>query len=110
MIVPYTERVKVSFETDKEMPELRRGFKMAKSGNWNAAIAYYNLGLCYTYADQFDMALTVLEEAYFRNPVNKYQKAIDELNVRIEDKRRLKEQGVVNPLNHRSVETEHMPG
>ena len=54
------------------MPELERGFRMVKLGNWDAALdifqrvtetypnsplvhkAYYNLGLSYMYTDQFD--------------------------------------------------------
>lgn len=115
MIAPYTERVRVSFETAKEMPELASGFNMAKVGNWDAAIdifqqataahsasplvhkAYYNLGLSYMYTDRFDEAHTALEEAYVGKPESKYKKAIDELNVRIEDTRRLEEQRRVDP-------------
>ena len=115
MIIPYTERVYVAFESAKEMPELASGFNMAKRGNWDAAIdifqrvtetypdsplvhkAYYNLGLSYMYADRFDNARTALEEAYVGKPESKYKKAIDELNVRIEDKRRLEEQRRVDP-------------
>ena len=42
MIVPYTERVYVSFETHKEMPELERGFRMVQAGNWDAAIDIFH--------------------------------------------------------------------
>ena len=110
MIVPYTERVYVSFETDKEMPELERGFRMVDAGNWDAALnifqnateiysnspevhkAYYNLGLSYMYTDQFDQARTALQEAYARKSSGKYRNAILELNRRVEEKRRLDEQ------------------
>ena len=115
MIVPYTERVLVSFETDKEIPELERGFRMVKVDNWDAAIdifqkvvetysssplihkAYYNLGLSYMYTDQFDKAKIALAEAYAGKSERKYQNAINKLNVRIEDKRRLEEQRRVDP-------------
>ena len=115
VIAPYTERVRVSFETAKEMPELERGFNLAKLGNWDAAIgifeevtrvyssspvvhkAYYNLGLSYMYSDRFDEARAALEEAYASKPDRKYKMAIDELDVRIEDKRRLEEQRRVGP-------------
>lgn len=108
--MPYTERVHVSFETEKEMPELERGFRMIKLGNWDAALdifqrateiypnsplvhkAYYNLGLSYMYTDQFDQARTALEEAYARKSEAKYLNATKKLNVRIENKRRLEEQ------------------
>ena len=110
MIVPYTERVYVSFETDKEMPELERGFRMVDAGNWDAALnifqnateiysnspevhkAYYNLGLSYMYTDQFDQARTALQEAYARKSSGKYRNAILELNRRMEEKHRLDEQ------------------
>ena len=115
MIVPYTERVYVSFETAKEIPELERGFRMVKVDNWDAAIdifqkvietysnsplihkAYYNLGLSYMYTDQFDKAKTALAEAYAGKPERKYQNTINKLNVRIEDTRRLEEQRRVDP-------------
>ena len=110
MIVPYTERVYVSFETDKEMPELERGFSMAHAGNWDAAVdvfqeatetyshspdvhkAYYNLGLSLMYSDRFDPARTALKEAYARRFSEKYRNAILELNKRADEKRRLEEQ------------------
>ena len=110
MIVPYTERVYVSFETRKEMPELERGFRMVQAGNWDSAIdvfeeatdtysnspevhkAFYNLGLSYMYTDRFDQARTALQEAYARKSGGKYRNAILELNRRIEEKRRLEEQ------------------
>ena len=115
MIAPYTERVQVYFATAKEIPELEQGFNMAKLGNWDAAIdifqevtrayssspvvhkAYYNLGLGYMYSDRFDEARAALEEAYASKPDRKYKMAIDELDVRIEDKRRLEEQRRVGP-------------
>ena len=110
VIVPYTEMVRVAFETDDKMPELERGYNMVKEGNWDAAIdlfsqtteiysnsplvhkAYYNLGVSYMYTDQFDQGLSALEEAYAIKAEGKYQKAMTALNRRIEDKRRLEEQ------------------
>ncbi len=110
MIVPYTERVYVSFETAKEMPELERGFRMVDAGNWDAALnifqestqtysnstevhkAYFNLGLSYMYTDRFDQARTALQEANARKFSGKYRNAILELDRRVERKRRLDEQ------------------
>ncbi len=110
MIVPYTERVYVSFETHKEMPELERGFRMVQAGNWDAAIdifqeaaetysnfsevykAYYDLGLSCMYTDRFDQARAALQEAYARKSSGKYRNAILELDRRVERKRRLDEQ------------------
>ncbi len=109
-IVPYTERVYVSFETDKEMPELERGFRLVDAGNWDAALnifqestetyskspevhkAYYNLGLSYMYTDRFDQARTALQEANARKSSGKYRNALLELDRRVEEKHRLEEQ------------------
>ena len=124
MIVPYTERVHVSFETDKEMPELENGFNMVKLGDWDTAIgifqkiietyptspsvhkAYYNLGLSYMYTDQFDQARTAFEAAYRVKPETKYLNTIQKLNKRIEDKRRLEAQ---KQVNQDSGETNRVP-
>ena len=110
MIVPYTERVNVSFETAKEMPELERGFRMVQAGNWDGAVnvfqeateaysrspevhkAYYNLGLSYMYSDRFDRARAALREANARKSSGKYRNAILELGRREEEKRRLDDQ------------------
>ena len=110
MIVPYSERVYVSFETDKELPELEHGFLRVQAGNWDAAIdifkeatetysgslevhkAYYNLGVSCMYTDQFDRARAALREANGRKSSGKYKNAILELNRRVEEKRRLEEQ------------------
>ena len=110
MIVPYTERVYVSFETDKELPELEHGFRRVQAGNWDAAIeifrtatetysgspevhkAYYNLGMSCMYTDRFDPARAALREAIGRKSSAKYRSAILELNRRVDEKRRLDEQ------------------
>lgn len=71
VIAPYTERVTVSFQTDDEIPELKGGIDMAKNGDWDVAISFfdqatenhrdsdrvhkaYNLGLDCTYTDRFE--------------------------------------------------------
>ena len=115
MISPYTERVYVSFETDKEIPELDHGFRMVKLGDWDGAAdifrrvveiyaasplihkAYYNLGLSHMYTDRFDEARTAFKKAYAAKPSGKYSLAIANLNKRIENRRRLEEQRQVDP-------------
>ena len=120
------------FETDGKMPELERGFKKAETDDWTAAIdlfqqateaysnsdvvhkAYYNLGVSYLYTDQFGQARTALEEAYARKAEKRYKKAVEQLDVRIEDKQRLEEQGqvehaVVIVPSHPSTARENTP-
>ena len=124
MIVPYTERVFVSFETDKGMPELERGFRMVQMGNWDAAVAvfqetirtysnspeihkaYYNLGLSCMYSDRFDQARAALQEAYARKSSGKYRNAILELDRRKEEKRRLEEQTTIDQGTGENKKTE----
>ena len=123
MIVPYTERVYVSFETDKGIPELERGFRMVQMGNWDAAVdvfqeatrtysnspeihkAYYDLGLSCMYSDRFDQARTALQEAYARKSSGKYRNAILELKRRVEEKRRLDEQTRIDQGTGENMET-----
>ena len=122
MIVPYTERVFVSFETDKKMPELENGFRMVQAGNWDSAVdvfqeairtysnspeihkAYYNLGLSRMYSDRFDEARAALQEAYARKSSGKYRNAILELERRKEEKRRLEEQTRIDRGNGENSE------
>ncbi|MDE3258295.1 MAG: hypothetical protein OYM47_10720 [Gemmatimonadota bacterium] len=124
MIVPYTERVFVSFETDKGMPELESGFKMVQMGNWDAAVAifqetirtysnspeihkaYYNLGLSCMYSDRFDQARAALQEAYARKSSGKFRNAILELGRREEEKRRLDEQTTIDQGTGENKKTE----
>lgn len=124
MIVPYTERVLVSFETDKGMPELERGFRMVQLGNWDAAVAvfqetirtysnspeihkaYYDLGLSCMYLDRFDEARAALQEAYARKSSGKYRNAILELDRRKEEKRRLEEQTTIDQGTGENKKTE----
>ncbi len=122
MIVPYTERVFVSFETDKKMPELENGFRTVQAGNWDSAVeifhaatetysnstdvhkAYYNLGLSYMYTDRFDLARTALREASAGKSSGKYRNAILELERRKEEKRRLEEQTRIDRGNGENSE------
>ena len=110
MISPYVEFVRVSFETDKDIPELEQGYAMAKTDDWEGAIAtfksiietrsnspkihkaYYNLGLSYMYTDQFEVARPAFRKALLGKSSSKYKDAMTELNQRISDKRRLAEQ------------------
>ena len=111
MVMPYTDYVYVAFELHKEIPELKRAFQMAKVDNWEMAIeafkgitqtyanhaevhrAYYNLGMSYVCLERFEEARAPLTEALERLPASsKYVDAIENLDVRIGQKERLKEQ------------------
>ena len=112
MITPHTEKVQATFETDGKIPVLQQGFNRAKVGQWQAAIdlfrqgtespqsqvvhkAFYNLGLAYLYTNQFDKSRSAFEEAYARKPDRKYEKALRKVDARIENSRRLQEQGLL---------------
>ncbi len=109
-IAPYTEYVSVDFETDDAMPELERGYNMAKVGNWDRAVelfqqattryrsnpavhkAWYDLGMAYLYTDRFDRARKALLKAYELKPDGKYERALKQVDIRREEQRRLQEQ------------------
>ena len=110
-IAPYQEFVSVSYATDDKMPELQQGYKMAKIGNWDKAIerfqsavakyrnsklpvdkAYYDLGLGFMYTDRFDEARENFETAYQIKAEGKYEQALNKLQQRIEETKRLREQ------------------
>lgn len=111
MVMPYTDYVYVAFELHKDIPELKQAFQMAKVDNWEMAIeafkgitqtyanhaevhrAYYNLGVSYVCLERFEEARAPLTEALERLPASsKYVDAIENLDVRIGQKERLKEQ------------------
>lgn len=86
-ISPWTEVVQAPFQTDKAIPDLEQGATKAKMGDLNEAAtifanaakaaegnaaikpqsiakAYFNLGLCYEYTDEFDKAIEAFKKAY----------------------------------------------
>ena len=110
MITSHTRYVQVAFERDGRIPVLQQGFDKARTGQWQEAIdlfrqgtgsshsqvvhkAFYNLGLAYLYTDQLVKSRNAFEEAYARTPEKDYQRALRRVNARIEDRRRLHEQG-----------------
>ena len=107
----FTENVAVSFAMDDKMPELKHGYDMAKIGDWDEAItifqsavekykhsrnkvdkAYYNLGLGYMVTNQFDEARENFEIAYRIQAEDKYARALQKLDQRIEEMQQLQEQ------------------
>lgn len=86
-IAPYTVYQRISFVSDKKVPELAQGIAMIKAGNWNDGISYfqqavtntptnsktfYDLGLAYSYTQEFDKAIKNLKKAYAMEPKKMY--------------------------------------
>lgn len=96
MIAPYDERVKVSFEKDRGLPELDLAVTQIRLGDWDDAIntlraatlkpalddktrakAYYNYGLATMYNGRYNDAENAFRRAMqLRSGRNKYQDAI----------------------------------
>lgn len=87
MIAPYEIRVKASFETDDELPDVDRAVAMFKVGEWDDGInilksatnrsklkkeirakTFYNLGLAQVYQGQYDEAIVNIKHAIDLNP------------------------------------------
>ncbi|RKZ30517.1 hypothetical protein DRQ36_05310 [bacterium] len=107
MIAPYTVYVKMSFLSDGDIPDLQMGVNMAKVGNWDNAISYfqravkenpgswkahYDLGMAYECTGDYEIAIERLTTAYSLNPKNSIQTEIAYCRQRIEEQRRLMEQ------------------
>lgn len=86
-IAPYNERVKASFETDDELPEVDQAVAMFKIGEWPdgmellqkstrksklkteiKAKTFYNLGLAQIYQGQYEQAIENIKTAIKLNP------------------------------------------
>ena len=77
MIVPYTERVLVSFETDKEIPELERGFRMVEVDNWDAAIDIFQKVVeTYSSSPLILRPITILSELHVHRSVRQGKNCI----------------------------------
>jgi curli biogenesis system outer membrane secretion channel CsgG len=86
-IVPHQEYVTASFQKDSDLPQLEGGIGWAERGDWKKAQAtfsqaiadgqknpkikteqlakaYWNLGLAYEYAGEYDSATTTVQRAY----------------------------------------------
>ena len=107
MIASYTVYVKMSFLSDGDIPDLQMGVNMAKVGNWDNAISYfqravkenpgswkahYDLGMAYECTGDYEIAIERLTTAYSLNPKNSIQTEIAYCRQRIEEQRRLMEQ------------------
>jgi tetratricopeptide (TPR) repeat protein len=86
-IAPYEVSERVSFEKDKEIPEIERGITLAKTGDlWRASGAFqkavqenptspkahFNLGIAYMCLGDYGEAIQVLDKAYSMAPSKKY--------------------------------------
>lgn len=88
-IAPYQVREKVTLLTDDNVPELKQGVAMVKTGNWNEGITYFqravenspnsskawfNLGVACEYTHQYDKAVEYLKKAYDMENKSLYMK------------------------------------
>ena len=79
LILPYISILKLKFELDGDIPSLKKGYKMAKAGNWSEALNYFNqamtsspaawkthwdLALAYQATSQFSKADEEFSHAY----------------------------------------------
>lgn len=97
IVAPYNVKVEVSFETDKQLPEVDQAISFLKAGNWDDGLellqratqkqglkkkvlakAYFDLGLAQMYSDQCDLAIETLQQALILHPKTKYEKAINQ--------------------------------
>lgn len=112
MIAPYKENVKVSFEKDKQLPELDMAIAQIRIGDWEDAIrtlqmaamkndlddktkakAFYNYGLVILYDGQYENAMESFRRAMQLNPKKKqYQLAVIRAKNEQENAERLKNQ------------------
>jgi len=95
IVAPYNINVEVSFETDKQLPEVDQAITYLKIGNWDEGLrlleqatekpglknkvrakAYFDLGLAQMYGDQNEQAIASFQEALVLNPKSKYEDAI----------------------------------
>ncbi|MFW5758667.1 MAG: CsgG/HfaB family protein, partial [Bacteroidota bacterium] len=112
MIAPYEENVRVSFEKDKQLPELDVAIAQIKIGDWDDAIrtlqmaamkndlddktkakAFYNYGLVNLYDGQYENAIESFRRAMQLNPKKKtYQQAVIRARNEQANAEKLKEQ------------------
>ena len=106
-IAPYTIMVNMSFTKDKEIPDLEQGINMAKVGNWDSAIEYFqgavdnfpsswkahfDLGLAYECTGEYEKAIEELNTAYSLNPKSSIANEISQCKMRIAEQKKLEEQ------------------
>ncbi|HOX86770.1 MAG TPA: CsgG/HfaB family protein [bacterium] len=106
-IAPYTEIEKISFISDKNIPQLKAGIDMAKAGNWQQAVkyfkeatiaypsspkAFYNLGIAQMWSYNFEQAEAALNKAYELEAKSIYLKEINRCKRLKAEQERLAEQ------------------
>lgn len=106
-IAPYTIRVEMKFQRDKEIPEIELGINMAKIGNWDNAITnfqnavnnhpdswktHFNLALAYECCEEYDKAIEGFTTAYAMNPTTSIQNKIGYCRQHKTDKEKLERQ------------------
>jgi len=112
MIAPYQEKVEVKLLTDGDMPELESGINLAKIGQWDTAIgffeqaiknnemnpkvkidkAWFDLGVAYEYTYQFDKAEEAVMKAYTINADKDYAEELKSIKRLQSEQEKLNEQ------------------
>lgn len=113
MIAPYTVYIQVKFEKSK-LPESKAGINFLKQGLWEDALEqfksakdknpanpsnWYNLGLAYEYSFMFKQAIDALKKANKIKPSEKYITEISNVKCLQAERKKLEQQGAVNPGN-----------
>jgi tetratricopeptide (TPR) repeat protein len=119
-IVPHQEFMFANFQKDSDIPQLERGIGWAERGDWKKAqdtfntaaqdaeknvklnsgqIAkcYWNLGLSYEYADDYDKAETMVNKAYALSNQKDMLAEIDNIHRLQADAKRLAQQATPAP-------------
>lgn len=118
-IAPHKEFQEANFEKDSKIPQLEMGIAFAQRGEWkkaqdtfqaaiqaaesNAAIesktlakGYWNLGLSYEYAGDYDKAMPMIEKASTLSNDPDYLREIDHVRMMQSDAKKLLEQTGTN--------------
>lgn len=111
MVAPYPVSVSVSFEKDRNLPELDQALLEIRMGEWDAGLeileqsanrddlepkvkakALYNFGVMSIYAGNYDEAIDILMQANRLSPKSKYQTALSRARREKREAERLQEQ------------------
>ena len=119
-IVPHQEYVTASFQKDSDIPQLEGGIGWAERGEWKKAQAtfsqaigdgqknpkikseqlakaYWNLGLAYEYAGEYDSANATVQKAYELSNDKDMLRELDNIKRLQDEAKRVSEQTAAAP-------------